>query len=142
MKRNFLITTGIVLFSQMLCSAQAEKRILNILDKQISAWNNGDIEEYMQGYWQHDSLKFIGKNGISYGWRNTLQNYKNSYPDKLAMGTLSFQIITLEKLSRKSAYVIGTWSLDREQKEDLKGYFTLLFKKIKGNWLIVADHSS
>src|SRR5687767_8916921 len=112
MKRTLILITGLVLLSITSTFAQSENKIMHVLDKQMKAWNEGNIEEYMQGYWKNDSLKFIGKKGISYGWNNTLQNYKSSYPGKAAMGKLTFKIITLEKLSRKNAYVIGKWSLD------------------------------
>lgn len=95
----------------------------------------------MQGYWKSDSLKFIGKSGITYGWRATLENYKKSYPDTAAMGKLKFDLLEVKRLSVMYFFVIGKWHLARTD-GDLKGYFTLLFKKIKGTWVIVADHSS
>lgn len=111
--------------------------------KQQAAWNDGNIEAYMQGYWKSDSLTFIGKKGITKGWQSTLENYQKSYPDKSAMGQLSFEILSLESLSSDAIYVVGKWNLAREPaKGNLNGHFTLLFKKIKRQWLIVSDHSS
>ncbi len=117
-----------------------EIAIRNILQTQTQAWNDGSLEKFMSGYWQSDSLKFIGKNGITYGWQATLDNYKKSYSDKAAMGILAFEIITVE-MSNKTAFVIGKWKLAR-QNDEPKGYFTLFWKKIKGKWQIIADHSS
>jgi ketosteroid isomerase-like protein len=108
---------------------------------QTQAWNQGNLEDFMAGYWKSDSLKFIGKSGITYGWQATLNNYKKSYPDKAAMGILTFEIISVEKTSNKTAFVIGKWKLKR-QNDEPKGYFTLFWRKIKGKWFIVADHSS
>ncbi|MCO4293481.1 nuclear transport factor 2 family protein [Solitalea sp. MAHUQ-68] len=115
--------------------------IKNLLNTQAKAWSAGNLEEFMDGYWKSDSLMFIGKNGPKYGWQTTLDNYKKSYPDKSAMGQLNFNIIKVEVLSPTSAFVIGRWELERE-KDKPSGYYTLLLKKIKGKWKIVADHSS
>ncbi|MBI5219208.1 MAG: DUF4440 domain-containing protein [Bacteroidia bacterium] len=115
--------------------------IQKVLSNQETTWNNGDIESYMTGYWKNDSLRFIGKNGIQYGWQKTLDNYKKSYPDKAAMGKLKFDIISIEPICKDVAFVVGKWNLQRE-KGDVGGMFSLLFKKINGQWLIVFDHSS
>ncbi len=115
--------------------------INDVLDKQAAAWNKGDIETYMQGYWNHDSLLFIGSKGPVYGYQPTLERYKKSYPDKQAMGVLSFSALTFKKLSDEYYYVTGNWSLQRD-KDNPNGYFTLLFRNMNGKWLIVADHSS
>lgn len=112
-----------------------------IMHLQEIAWNTGEIDEFMASYWNSDSLKFIGKNGITYGWNSTLENYKKSYPDKATMGELNFSIISVEQLSENSCYVIGQWNLIRE-KGNVGGYYTLLWKNINGKWVIVADHTS
>ncbi len=115
--------------------------ILKLLEDQRQAWNRGDINEYMQGYNQSDSLLFVGKSGPQYGWNNTLENYKKSYPSKSAMGYLSFDIKEIKMISADHAFVLGAWHLKRE-KDEPKGYFTLLVKKIKGQWKVITDHSS
>lgn len=116
------------------------KEVESLMKKQESAWNTGDIEGFMKYYWKSDSLKFIGKSGITYGWQKTLDNYKKSYPGKTAMGQLTFELNTKEQLSKTSIYIIGKWSLAKDKPAG--GYFTLLWKKIKGEWVIVADHTS
>lgn len=118
-----------------------ERAIRSIMAAQELAWNRGDLEAFMSGYWNSDSLRFIGSRGLTYGWRQTLENYKKGYPDPDAMGQLKFTIISVELLSGKSAFVIGQWRLARKA-GDLSGHYTLLWKKIKGTWVIVADHSS
>jgi uncharacterized protein (TIGR02246 family) len=124
-------------------SAQSneEKTIRQILTTQTQTWNRGDIEGFMQTYWKSDSLMFISKSGVHFGWEETLNNYKKSYPDTAAMGKLSFDIITVNKLSPEYYYVVGKWMLKRTI-GDLSGHYDLLLRKIKGNWYIVADHSS
>ncbi len=117
------------------------KAISGVLARQEKAWNNGDLVGFMNGYWQSDSLCFIGKRGLTYGWEATLANYKKSYPDTNAMGKLTFTLLRTEKISSKAYYVIGKWKLTRTN-DTLEGHFTLLWKKIKGQWVIVADHSS
>lgn len=118
-----------------------EKAIRALLDKQTQAWNNGDIEGFMNGYWENDSLMFIGKSGVTYGWTNTLNNYKKGYPDTAAMGKLTFNILQVKKLSGKYYHVTGKWFLKRSI-GDVGGHYTLLFRKVNGRWVIIADHSS
>lgn len=126
-------------FSQ--AGINTNKAIQEVLTKQQNAWNNADLVAFMDGYWKNDSLKFIGKNGIKYGWQVTLDNYKKSYPDKATMGKLNFEILTTDVLSNSSAMVIGKWNLTRDI-GNVGGYFTLLFKRIDNKWVIVCDHTS
>lgn len=137
-----LITAVFVLIC-LLSNGQSknEKSIRQILDIQTTAWNEGNLEKFMIGYWESDSLMFIGKSGITYGWQKTLENYKKGYPDKEAMGKLSFEIIQIKKLSTQYYHVVGKWHLKRTI-GDLNGHYTLVFKKIKTNWVIISDHSS
>ena len=118
-----------------------KKQILNLLEQQRSDWNKGDVEAYMQSYWKSDSLLFVGKSGPTYGWQKTMDNYKKGYPDQTAMGFLTFGIKKVEFLAKDQAFVLGSWHLKRE-KDEPKGYFTLLIKKIKGEWKVIVDHSS
>lgn len=126
-------------------SASAQKSapfvIREVMAAQESAWNRGDLEAFMTGYWKSDSLRFIGSKGLTYGWKQTLENYQKGYPDRDAMGKLTFTILSVEQLSRRSAFVVGKWHLARKA-GDLSGHYTLLWRKIKGKWVIVADHSS
>lgn len=117
------------------------KSILDLLAQQEKAWNLGDINEFMKGYWESDSLVFVGKNGLTYGFKNTLANYKKNYPDKTYMGQLKFTILSIQPLSKQYYSIIGKWELSRTV-GNLSGHYTLLLKKIKGKWKIIADHSS
>jgi hypothetical protein len=118
-----------------------EKAILDILDQQTVSWNKGDIESFMRGYWNHDSLMFIGKSGVTYGYANTMNNYKRNYSDTIKMGKLSFDILHVKRLSPEYYFVVGKWTLKRTI-GDLGGHYTLIFRKIKNRWMIVSDHSS
>ena len=133
----------VLIVSANYCWAQSkdEAAIRQLLNDQTRFWNRGDIDSFMTTYWHSDSLMFIGKNGITYGWTNTLNNYKKNYPDIGAMGALSFEILLVKRLSFEYFQVIGKWNLQRSM-GDLSGHYTLLLKKINGNWLIIADHSS
>jgi ketosteroid isomerase-like protein len=135
---------AVLLLSTIHCAAQTkdEQSILSILDAQTKYWNAGDLENFMKGYWKSDSLMFIGKSGVTYGYNNTLENYKKGYPTRDAMGILKFNILKVEKISADAFFVVGKWHLTREKAGDVQGHYTLLFKKIKGEWVIVADHSS
>ena len=117
-----------------------ETAIRNAMNTQLKAWNNGDVNAFMQTYWQNDSLLFVS-DPPTYGWQTTLERYKKVYPDTAAMGKLDFNLLQLKQLSPEYYFVLGQWHLTRSV-GDVGGYFTLLFKKIDGRWLIVVDHSS
>lgn len=133
----------ICLFLSATAGAQSndETAIRQLLDKQTAAWNQGDIDRFMDGYWENDSLMFIGKSGVTYGWTNTLNNYKRGYPDTAAMGKLLFELLTVKRLSDEYYFVVGKWSLQRSI-GNVGGHYNLLFRKINGKWVIIADHSS
>jgi len=118
-----------------------DKQIRRVMDEQVAAWNNGELEKFMEGYWQSDSLQFIGGRGIVYGWKPTLERYRKNYPDAAARGTLRFEILKVERLGRDTAFVVGKFFLTRPQAGNASGYFTLLWRKIGGKWKIVVDHT-
>ncbi len=117
-----------------------EEAIKMVLATQVIAWNNADIEGFMEGYWKSDSLLFVGSK-ITSGWDSTLVRYKKSYPDKAAMGTLRFEIIRMLFISNDSYLVTGKYFLARE-KDNPSGIFTLLFKKKNGKWVVAYDHTA
>ncbi|GAA4343308.1 YybH family protein [Flaviaesturariibacter amylovorans] len=140
MKRIFLLC---LLFVSLTVVAQHrdEKEIRAVLGKQVVAWNRGDLPGFMEGYWKSDSLMFIGSKGLEYGWQDILGNYEKAYPDTVAMGKLTFNLLHVKRLSPEYYYVVGKWHLART-KGDQGGHFNLLFRKIRGRWVIVSDHSS
>lgn len=115
--------------------------IRNMLAEQEANWNKGNLEDFMIGYWQSDSLLFIGKNGPKYGYQTTLDNYKKGYPDTASMGKFTSTILSLQRISKEYYFVVGKWYLKRSI-GDVSGHYTLLIKKISNKWVIVADHSS
>ena len=121
--------------------AQEKEAVAKVLEDQQLAWNRGDIDGFMQGYWKSDSLVFVGKGAPVYGWQKTIDRYKRGYPDKTAMGELTFDIIQVKILDSTNAFVLGGWRLKRD-KDTPGGYFTLWFRKINGEWKIVCDHTS
>ena len=140
MRKFFVLAFLLFPFISNFAQTKDEAAIREVLSTQVSAWNAGNVGEFMQGYWQSDSLMFIGKSGITYGWQQTLENYKKNYPDKAAMGKLTFNLLQFKPLSPFYFFVIGKWHLQRSV-GDLEGHGTLLFKKINGKWFIVAEHS-
>ena len=114
-----------------------------LMKHQETSWNNGDIDAFMDFYWESDSLQFIGKNGVNFGWLTTLNNYKKSYNSNEKMGNLSFENISHKILNNNSVLITGKWHLSRnEELKDLEGHYTLIWKMIDGHWKIVYDHSS
>ena len=124
-----------------LAQSKGERSILSILARQSEAWNRGDLEGFMKGYWESDSLRYIGKDGVTYGFAPTLARYKRNYGDTARMGRLRFDILHLQRLSARWYHVVGKWSLKRSA-GDTGGHFTLLFRRIRGEWVVVSDHSS
>lgn len=133
-----LLINSSVLFSQVK-EAEVNTVVKNMKTQEL-AWNEADIAGFMKYYWKSDSLKFIGSKGITYGWQKTYDNYVKGYPTKEAMGILTFTIKEATQLSDSSIYVIGQWQLKKDTPAG--GYFTLLWKKINKEWVIVADHTS
>jgi ketosteroid isomerase-like protein len=122
--------------------SQKKEDILQVMARQQNNWNGGDIEKFMEDYLKSDELQFIGSKGIVKGWQATKERYLKSYPDRATMGQLKFDILEVDFHSKKTAWVLGKWYLTRPEKGDVGGYFTLIFKKVKGKWLIVSDHTS
>lgn len=140
MKKAALIVSLFVSAS-VFCQSDDEAEVRKILSTQNAAWNRGNVDAFMVGYWENDSLMFVGSSGITYGYKNTLANYKKRYPDTAAMGKLTFNLIQVKRLSPEYYYVTGKWHLQRSI-GDVGGHFTLVFRKINGNWVIISDHSS
>ncbi len=117
------------------------QKIRAVMGQQTTAWNQGNLEAFMDTYWKSDSLLFVGKKGAAYGWQQTLDNYRKSYPSKDEMGQLQFTLLKIQPLGTGFYNVVGKWQLSRKM-GDLNGHFTLIFKKIGGGWKIIQDHSS
>ena len=134
-----------LLYSITTCPSFAQSKdeieVRGLLARQTKEWNDGNIPAFMNTYWKSDSLMFIGKTGITYGWQKTLDNYKKNYPDTAAMGKLKFDLLEVKRLSSDYFFVVGKWHLTRSI-GDIGGIFTLLLRKVANRWLIIADHSS
>lgn len=141
MRKLLCLFLAFMLLQQARSQDKDELAIRKVLNDQTIAWNNGSVEAFMKGYWNNDSLMFIGKSGVTYGYQNTLMNYKKNYSNADAMGTLSFDLVKLQRLSPEYYFIVGKWHLKRKI-GDVGGHYNLLFRQINGSWLIVADHSS
>ena len=133
----------ILLLAALGCSDSHQHSFLEIdklMREQQESWNRGDIEAFMGPYWKSDSLMFIGKRGTTYGWKQTLENYQKSYPNKEAMGLLHFTNLD-HQIENDFCFVVGKWELFRTS-DTLSGHYTLLWKFMNGKWFIIRDHSS
>lgn len=146
--KHFLYLSFIILLSSCAStkfSAAEEQvafeQIKKVLYTQQDAWNEGNLEKFMEGYWKSEDLSFIGQRGITKGWETTLANYKKGYPDLDAMGRLTFEILEMRAFSKTVCKMVGKYTLKR--KEDMpSGHFTLIWEYIDGQWLISSDHTS
>jgi len=143
MKRIFLLLMiGLLAAANGFAQQTAdEKAIVALMQEQEAAWNRGDIKAFMQGYWKNDSLTFTGSSGLTYGWQNTYEGYLKRYDSPAKMGQLKFTIIQLKPLGKKYYSVVGKWYLTRSA-GNVGGHFSLVLKKFKEGWRIIADHSS
>ena len=140
--RILIITAALLLVFSCSNSNEVKDKaaILAVLNTQQKAWSNNDLETFMEGYWKNDSLKFYGANGLTYGWENTLANYKKRYPTKDHSGILNFKINDISKIDKNSYSVMGEFFLSRPI-GDANGIFMIIFKRINGEWKIIADTS-
>ena|SRR6185369_2938078 len=118
-----------------------ETDIKKVMTDQAEAWNGGDIDSFMRGYWNSDKLVFVSGANVTRGWQPTLDRYKRTYDTRAKMGTLTFSDLEITVLSKDSAVVLGSWSLARES-DNPHGKFTLIFRKFREGWRIVMDHTS
>jgi len=146
--KNTLITFLLIFLGASIGFAQNTKRdekaaseIRKVMDAQVAAWNTGDIDGFMQGYWKSPKLLFVSGANVTRGWQPTIERYKKNYDSRAKMGTLTFSDLEVNVLSKDSAAVLGNWALARE-KDNPKGKFTLIFRKFKDGWKIIHDHTS
>jgi ketosteroid isomerase-like protein len=112
-----------------------------VLDAQVAAWNRGDIAGFMEGYWKSEKTVFISGGSKTKGWQTVLDRYKRGYATREAMGMLAFTDLEYNALDAKNVIVTGRWEL-KDVKDNPKGRFTLIFRKVKEGWRVVHDHTS
>jgi uncharacterized protein (TIGR02246 family) len=122
-------------------AATAEAEIRAVLNKQAAAWNRGDIEAFMQWYWKSEKLTFAGSSGVTRGWQPVLERYRKNYPDRAAMGRLTFSELEITQFGPDAALVLGRWRLERANDRP-GGVFTLVVRKLPAGWRIIHDHTS
>jgi ketosteroid isomerase-like protein len=139
----FLVTAilGSTSFAAESENADTASEIRAVLSAQQEAWNRGDVEEFMNGYWRSEETVFVSGDDVSRGWQKVLDRYKKNYSDRTKMGTLTFSDLEITPLSDESAVVLGRWKLER-RKDQPHGRFTLIFRRFPDGWKIVHDHTS
>lgn len=122
--------------------AEVRDEIMGVLRSQVEAWNRGDLEGFMEGYWESPELIFTSGARVQRGWRTTLERYRTAYGERPeTMGRLSFSDLEVHPLDRWSAWALGRWALETDQ-GSRGGVFTLVFQNVDGDWVIVHDHTS
>ncbi len=122
-------------------ATKPDSEIRAVLEEQAEAWNRGDVESFMKGYWRSEQLVFAGSGGVNRGWQAVLERYKKNYPNRKAMGKLTFSDLEITLLGKDAAVVLGRWQLERE-KDRPGGVFTLVLRKFSDGWRIIHDHTS
>lgn len=124
-------------------ATRQERDIVTVLRTQETAWNNGDIDTFAQGYKNSPDTLFIG-NQVSRGYAGMIATYRRSYPNRAAMGTLSFSALEVRRLDDNFAVCIGKFHLERTPAVggNANGIFTLVFEKTPQGWKIIIDHSA
>jgi ketosteroid isomerase-like protein len=119
---------------------ELDQKLKSILAVQQTAWNEGNLDKFMDAYWKSDKLTFSSRGETRRGWQTTLEKYKKSYPDRATMGKLTFSKLEVESLSVDVAMMLGEWKIEGEK--PASGNFSLVWRRIDGNWVIIHDHSS
>jgi len=137
---------GVFLFVARLARPADERRadqeaIQAVLSGQQTAWNRGDVDAFLEGYWRSPELTFSGSSGVARGWDAVRTRYKKNYPDTGAMGQLDFSELEFRFWGPQAALVLGRWHLKRE-KGDVGGVFTLVWQRFPDGWKIIHDHTS
>ncbi len=137
-----VIVTSLVHFSFTIGSEtdDLQRELIDLVHEQSKAWNEGDIDTFMKAYWQDDGLTFSSGGEVHRGWTTTRDRYKSRYPDRKTMGTLRFDHLEVQPLGEGVALMLGDWHLERER--PVGGNFTLVWRKMGGEWVIIHDHSS
>ena len=112
-----------------------------VLDAQVAAWNRGDIDGFMDGYWRSSETVFISGDTVTHGWQTVLDRYKKGYSTREKMGTLIFSELDIKLISKTAAVATGRWQLTRAG-DTPHGRFTLIFRKTSEGWRIIHDHTS
>ncbi len=121
---------------------RAAKDVRAVLDTQVAAWNRGDIEAFMEGYWRSPDLTFVSGTSVTKGWDETLARYRKRYQSEgREMGTLTFEDLEIQVFSKDSAFVRGAWKLKMKDSAP-GGRFTLIFRRFPEGWRIIHDHTS
>jgi ketosteroid isomerase-like protein len=121
--------------------SSSESEIRAQIQLQADAWNRGDIDSFMSTYWKSDQTAFVGASGMTRGWQGVLDRYHKNYPDRAAMGQLTFSNLEIHMLCPDAAFAIGQFQLQRAH-DAPAGMFTLTFKKFPEGWRIVLDHTT
>ena len=119
-------------------TVRAEAAVRLVLTEQQAAWNRGDIDAFMEGYWKSEDLRFASGGTVTRGWQGTIDRYKRRYQDREAMGILQFSDLEVEVVGSNAAIVHGGWVLTRA-KDKPSGLFTLVFREFTDGWVIVSD---
>ncbi|WP_438480438.1 YybH family protein [Oleiharenicola lentus] len=141
MKRFALFVVLFTFSLQLTAATNDAAEVRAVLSKQQDAWNRGDIPAFMEGYWKSDELRFASGGTITHGWTATRDKYLKGYPDKTAMGTLTFALHEVTLLAPDTALVFGKWELTRANDKPW-GLFTLTMKKTAEGWRVTSDHTS
>jgi beta-aspartyl-peptidase (threonine type) len=116
--------------------------IRSVLDAQVAAWNRGDIDGFMDGYWRSPETVFVSGDSVTHGWQTVLERYKKGYDTREKMGTLTFSDLEIKPIGKDAAVVLGRWQLTRAEGGNPHGRFTLIFRHVAQGWRIVHDHTS
>ena len=146
--RNAFLALMLILLAFGTAFAQTDKKkmkienkIRKVLEEQVAAWNRGDLEGFMQGYWKSEEMTFVSGNNVSKGWQAAFDRYKKGYDTREKMGVLSFSELEINVLGKKAAFVKGRFTLERKDDKPT-GMFTLVFRKTEDGWKVVHDHTS
>jgi len=140
-KKCILILLFLVVFSMKFSlAADIDDEVLEVLVKQKAAWNQGDIDGFMEFYWKSEELTFQSGSTRMMGWDALRARYDKNYSG-LNMGVLQFEDILINILSEDLVIVLGRWEV-KQTNETVGGLFTLILQRKPEGWRIIHDHTS
>ncbi len=115
-----------------------------MMDKSQATWNRGDLAAFAADYEDSPDTTFVGKDVTHGGVAAVLARYQSHYPNREAMGTLTYSELAIRVLSPELVLANGKYSLKRTAAGggDATGRFTLVIRKTAKGWKIIHDHSS
>lgn len=119
-----------------------DPQVRAVLMRQQEAWNAGELERFMEDYWDSDELTFFSEGKVTKGYTGLQERFRKRYQSEgKEMGTLTFSDLDVTPMGVNHAVARGRWKVITS-KESFDGLFTLTLFRFPDGWKITHDHTS